>query len=319
MDKLHAMKQFMRVAEAKSFSVAARQLEISPSAISKVITSFENELGFTLFHRSTRHLSLTVQGAAYLERCRDIFHAIEHAEIEGRQQPERPSGVLKIALHPAFRIAFFGEIGRLFDKYRELELETRITNSPTVLLDEGFDILIRSGALPDSNLVAHQIGWLERVVAATPGYFRQHGTPTSPKDLEHYRAALPARVDDHSTARWEFSRGNERCSVTVRSCLRLRDGLGLPEAVIGGAVISRLYRIAFRRAIYDGAVTPVLTDWHCPKDPVYVVFASARAITPKARAVVAFIRELLTESERPECAQSGVLQIPLRAHAKAAT
>ena len=83
MDKLHAMQQFMRVAEAKSFSVAARQLDVSPSAVSKVITNFEKELGFALFHRSTRHLSVTAAGGAYLERCREIFRAMEQA----RQMP----------------------------------------------------------------------------------------------------------------------------------------------------------------------------------------------------------------------------------------
>ena len=95
--------------------------------------------------------------------------------------------------------------------------------------------------------------------------------------------------------------------------------MGLPEAVIGGAVISRIYRIALGRALYDGSVTPVLTDWDCPKDPVYVVFASARAITPKARAVVALIRELLAEAERPERVKGGLVRQPTRARALAAT
>src|SRR6266853_1408641 len=229
MDKLHAMQQFMRVAEAKSFSVAARRLEISPSAISKIITIFEKELGFALFHRSTRHLSVTAAGAAYLERCHQIFEAMEQAENEGKQQREGSRGTLKIGLHPALRLPFFTEIARFFDNYSELELETRITNSPTVLLDEGFDVLIRAGALPDSNLVAHHIGWFELVVAASPRYLQRYGIPKSPKDLECHRVALPARVDDVSSARWEFVRGDERCTVVVPSCLRVRDGMGLPE------------------------------------------------------------------------------------------
>jgi LysR family transcriptional regulator for bpeEF and oprC len=296
MDKLHAMQQFIHVAESNSFSVAARRLEITPSAISKIINGFEKELGFPLFHRSTRHLSLTVQGAIYLEHCREIFQALENAETEGRQRHQRPVGVLKIGLHPTFRVAFFGEITRLFDKYGELELETRMTNSTIVLLEEGFDVLIHVGTLPDSNLIAHPLGWLERVVAATPRYLEKYGTPMSPKDLEHHRVGLPARIDDKSSARWEFSRGNERCTVNVRSCLRSRDAFGLSDAVTSGAVITRIYRIGLMSAIKDGTVLSVLDDWDCPKDPVYAVFASARAITPKARTIVDFVRQLMTES-----------------------
>jgi LysR family transcriptional regulator for bpeEF and oprC len=310
MNKLHAMQQFMHVAESKSFSVAARRLEISPSSISKIITGFEKELGFPLFHRSTRHLSLTAQGATYLERCREIFQAMERAETEGKQHIQRPVGVVRIGLHPTFRVSFFGEITRLFDKYRGLELETRLTNSPAVLLEEGFDVLIHAGALPDSNLIAHPIGWLERVVAATARYLEKHGTPVLPKDLEHHRVGLPARIDDKSTGRWEFSRGKERCTVNVVSRLRLRDAHGLSEVVTSGAVIGRIYRIGVMRAIKDGSVTPVLSDWDCPKDPVYAVFASARAVPPKARAVVDFVRQLITESKRPEAVASGVVLSP---------
>jgi LysR family transcriptional regulator for bpeEF and oprC len=201
---------------------------------------------------------------------------MEQAENEGKQQREGSRGTLKIGLHPALRLPFFTEIARFFDNYSELELETRITNSPTVLLDEGFDVLIRAGALPDSNLVAHHIGWFELVVAASPRYLQRYGIPKSPKDLECHRVALPARVDDVSSARWEFVRGDERCTVVVPSCLRVRDGMGLPETVISGAAISRLYRIALMRAISDGLVQPILTDFNCPKDPVYAVFPSAR-------------------------------------------
>jgi LysR family transcriptional regulator, regulator for bpeEF and oprC len=310
------MQQFMLVTQSKSFSVAARRLEISPSAISKVINGLEKALGFALFHRSTRHLSLTVPGAIYLERCREIFQALENAETEGRQRPQRPTGVVKVGLHPAFRVPFFGEIARLFDEYRELEVETRITNSTTVLLEEGFDVLIHAGALPDSNLIAHSIGWLERVVAATPRYLERHGTPMSPGDLEQHRVGLPARVDDKSTARWEFSRGNERCTVNLRSCLRLRDGFGLSEVVASGAVISRIYRIGVMRAINDGSVTPVLTDWDCPKDPAYAVFASARAITPKTRIVVDYVRQLVTASKRPEAVASSNAHSPMAHRAR---
>ena len=113
MDKLHCMQCFVRVAEAKSFAGAAHVLGVSPSSISKIIAAFESTLGFALFNRSTRHFSLTESGAAYLEECRRIFEHIERAETRGRHQRELPSGIIKVAMHPAFRFSFFSEVERL--------------------------------------------------------------------------------------------------------------------------------------------------------------------------------------------------------------
>src|SRR5947208_11169769 len=168
MDKLRALQYFVQVTERRSLSAAARALEISPSAVSKVITSLEDTVGFPLFQRSTRHLSLTPNGEIYLERCRGILQELEDAENEAKRQGDIPRGIIKVGLHPAFRIPFFSEIGRFLERYPELRVETKITNSPSVLLDEGFEVLIRAGDLPDSTLVARRIGWLEWVVVASP-------------------------------------------------------------------------------------------------------------------------------------------------------
>jgi LysR family transcriptional regulator for bpeEF and oprC len=160
-----ASKSFVAVQPGAAAPRSSNLLEVSPSAVSRVIAALEGGLGFTLFHRTTRRLSLTVDGAVYLERCRQILNDLQEAETEGRQRRITPSGTVKVGMHPAFRNAFFGEIANFFDKNPELRVETKIANSPSILFDEGFDVLIRAGDLADLSVVARSIGWLEMVVA----------------------------------------------------------------------------------------------------------------------------------------------------------
>lgn len=298
MDKLHCMQCFVRVAEARGFAGAAHVLGVSPSSISKIIAAFESTLGFALFNRSTRHFSLTESGAAYLEECRRIFEHIERAESQGRHQRELPSGIIKVAMHPAFRFSFFSEVERFITNYGDVKLETKMTNSTSVLFDEGFDVLIRVGELPDSTLVARRIGWLELIVGAAPAYLAKYGVPKTPTDLEQHRWAVHARVDDGSSPHYEFIKGKRRCAITVHPCIKVRDGMGLLEGVIGGACIACLYDIAFSRAIELGLVKPLVADWKTRGRPVYAVFPNAHGITPKAKALVDFYAELVANVTR---------------------
>jgi len=300
MDKLRSIEYFMKVAEKKSLAAAAEALEVSPSAVSKVIAAFEATLGFSLFHRTTRHLSLTVDGSVYLDCCRQVLQELEKVETAGRQQRRTPSGTVTVGMHPAFRNAFFGEIAGFFRKYPDLRVETKIANSPTILFDEGFDVLIRAGELADSSLVARPIGWLEMVVGASPRYLVEYGEPKTPADLKHHRWALPARIDNvlGSSPHWEFFKDGERCQVTVSSYVTMHDSIGLPETVVGGGCIACLYSIALMHPISEGLVKPILTDWKVPGRPVFAVFPNARGITPKTQALVDYFSELIARAAK---------------------
>src|SRR3954452_20315913 len=127
MDKFRSIEYFLRVAEAKSVAAAANKLEVTPSAVSKVIAALEGSIGFSLFNRSTRHLSLTHGGEIYLERCRHILQQVAESESAGRRLRTSPAGTVKVGLHPAFRNPFFGELGRLLSAYPDIRLETKIT------------------------------------------------------------------------------------------------------------------------------------------------------------------------------------------------
>ena len=300
MDKLRSIEFFMRVAEKRSIAAAAELLEVSPPTVSRVIATLEDELGFELFHRTTRRLSLTVNGGMYLERCRHILQDLEEAELAGKQQRKTLSGTVKVAMHPAFRAVFFVELARFFEEYPLLRVETKIGNSPAVLFDEGFDLLIRAGEPVDSTLVARRIGWLEVVLVASPRYLSEYGEPKTPADLKNHRWALPTRSDNllGSSVSWEFFRKGKRHSVVVSSYVTMRDSIGFHEALIGGAAIGGVYTVAIMRSVRDGLLKRILADWRIYGRPAYAVFPNSRGITPKTLAVVDLFSELVAEAEK---------------------
>src|SRR5579864_6722198 len=175
MDKLRGISYFCRAVELKSFAAAARSLESDPSRVSKVIAALESDLGLRLFNRSTRHLSLSQEGTAYYERCRQLLLDLEEAESTARDGVARPTGALRVGFHPAFRHLIFREIGTFLDANSSLRIETTIANSPAVLLGEGLDLVVRIGRLEDSSLVARLLGWARFVVCASPGYLQRFG------------------------------------------------------------------------------------------------------------------------------------------------
>ena len=167
MDKLRSIDIFVKVAEKKSIVATARALDVSASGVSRVIAALECSLGFSLFHRSTRRIGLTVDGALYLEHCRRILQEFDEAESEVRHHGRTPSGMIKVAMHAAFRNPFCLGIGDFLNKHPNIRLETKFVNQPSILFDEGFDILVRIGELADSNLVARHVGWVELITAAS--------------------------------------------------------------------------------------------------------------------------------------------------------
>jgi LysR family transcriptional regulator, regulator for bpeEF and oprC len=301
MDKLRSIQYFMKVAEVRSLAAAAHFLEVSPSSVSKVIADLESSIGFALFHRSTRRLSLTGSGEAYLENCRHIVQQLDDAETQGRQQGGVITGTVKVGMHPAFRNPFFAEIADVLTKHPHLRVETKVSNSPTILFEEGFDMLIRAGDLPDSSLVARPIGKLDMVVAASPKYLKQYGEPKSPADLERHRWVLPTRIDNYlgSSSHFDFFKDGECCSVTVSSFITTRDSIGLPESVVGGAGIACLYSVSLMRPISEGLAKPLICDWMTPGRPVFAVFPNARAMTPKTKVLVEFFAALIARAGRP--------------------
>lgn len=295
MDKLRAMTFFCRTVEAKTFAAAAQSLDIVPSALSKVISALEKDLGFSLLSRSTRSLSLTEEGAEYYERCRQILFDIDVAEAAGRRGGAQARGTLRIGMHPGLRYAMMTALKPFLDAHPDLKVETLITNTASAVVDEGLDLVLHIGALSDSSMIARPLGWTRPIVCATPAYLASRSEPQHPKELAEHRAVIYARRDEASNTRWAFSKGCETCEVDVPVCFVSRDGVGLVDAALSGCGLARPLEISARHLLRTDQLREVLSGWAGERQAVTAVLPpQGRTPSAKVRLYVEYVAALLT-------------------------
>lgn len=299
MDKLRAMRFFCRVAEAKSFAGAAQSLDVVPSAMSKVVAGLEHELGFRLMNRSTRGLSLTDEGAAYYEQCRQILQNVEEAEAVGRTGRAAARGTLRIGMHPALRYLTMIGMNRFLDEQPGLRMETVTTNSPAAIANESLDVVLHIGRLADSSWIARSLGWAHTVVCAAPSYLAGWSEPLHPADLARHRAVIYARRDEDANTRWQFARGKERCEVDVPVRLVSTDGIGLVDAILGGCGVARPFDVSVRHLLRTGELRALLQDWSGERQPICAVLPPQGRATPKVRLFLDFLSGLLSDCGEP--------------------
>jgi LysR family transcriptional regulator for bpeEF and oprC len=295
MDKLRTLTFFSRAVEAGSFTGAAQALGVVPSAVSKGIALLERQLGFALLNRSTRKLSLTVEGEAYYTRCRKALAELEDAEATARGGSAQPQGTLRIGMHPALRAWVLPQLSRLLDSNSRMKVETSITNSPTAVLERGLDVMLCIGRLADSGLMARRVGWARFVVCASPDYLRRWGEPKRPQDLAHHRAIIYARPDEEANTRWDFTRGKERQVVSIPVGMVVRDGVGLVDAGVGGCGVLRPYEVAARPYLRRGLLKALMPEWSGPRHPVCAVFSGSGHVPAKVRLFVDFAQGLMAD------------------------
>jgi LysR family transcriptional regulator for bpeEF and oprC len=273
---------------------AAKLLDVTPSALSKLIASLEQDLGFTLFNRSTRHLSLTVEGSAYYERCKQVLQDLEQAELAALQGRTRPKGTLRVGVHPGLRSAMMIGMRTFLDANPELRIETITTNAPAMLLTGGLDVMLHVGDMADSGLVARKLGSAQFVICASPDYLRVWGTPKQPQDLARHQAIIYARPDEEPSTNWEFIRGDTRHVVSVPIRLVMRDGVGGIDAAIKGCGIVRSFEIATREAVSAGRLELLLSEWSSGRLGVFAVYPKSRAVPAKVQAFLEFGQRILS-------------------------
>jgi LysR family transcriptional regulator, regulator for bpeEF and oprC len=297
MDKLRAIKFFCRVAEVKSFAVAAHDLDVVPSVLSKTIASLEDDIAFRLFNRTTRRVSLTEDGARYYERCKRLVVELEEAELLTRAGADRVVGRLSAGLHPSINRVLLTRINEFLAAYPDISLETTTTSLVSTLVEDRLDVLIALGDLPDSNFGAQKIGMTHFVLVATPAYLRRHGIPEIPTDLGNHTVIVSARRDSPSFVHWPLSRGNEKETVYAPARMICREGVHMHEACLSGAGICRMVEVAARPCVARGDLKRVLPDWSFDPLPIRAVFPSRNSVPAKARAFVNFVRAILKEKE----------------------
>ncbi len=283
------MTAFVRAVETGGFSAAARDIGLTPSALSKLVTRLEDRLGARLLHRTTRRLQLTAEGEAFYARARPILAAMDEAEAEVAQAGASPRGLLRLHCGSTFGMHQLAPaIPRFLERYPAVEIDITISDQPLGAMEEAIDLAIRIGPLDESSMVARRICNLERVICASPAYLQRCGTPRTPDELQQHNClwitSLPA------LRRWPFDTDDGIRVVHVGGNVAVNNAETVLQLALAGVGITRLSDVVVADAIRRGTLVQILTDWHHVEPvPLFATYPSGRNLSPKVRAMVDFL------------------------------
>ncbi len=285
MDRIEAMAAFVAVAELRGFAAAARQLKMSPPAITRLIAALENHLAVRLLHRTTRSVALTDVGARYLPSARAIVESVEEAEASARARRTTPSGRLVVSAPLVFgrrEVAplFSDYLARFSDVRGELLLSDRIVN----LVEEGVDVAVRIGALEDSSLRIRTAGATRRVLVASRSYLTQHKRPRTPKDLSEH--ALIQVTPLAPLPEWRFFKRGRRERIAIRPAFVTNaTDPAIVHAQRGRGIAMVLsYQVA--DLVRAGELEVVLSKYEPPAYPINLAYTAAREPSANVRAFI---------------------------------
>jgi DNA-binding transcriptional LysR family regulator len=294
-DRLDAMRLFVRVADLGSFSKAADEANIGQPTVSRRIQELENHLGVQLFLRTTRALSLTEAGQRFYVRTARLISDLDEAETEVRGLDREPVGLLRITASNAFaRFLLAPALPEFLASFPHVRIDIVATETRLDLVGEGIDLAFRLGELEDSSLTARKLGTSQRHVFASQDYLARFGRPESPEAL-HSHSCIVFNTSP-SAARWSLSRGTKTVSIEVDSRLRLSSGELIRETVLAGLGIAMVPCFLFRADMKSGDVEAVLPEWTANPVALHAVWASGRNLPRKARAFLEFIEARLKAS-----------------------
>lgn len=290
MNKLLAMMAFAKVAECGSFSIAARRLDLSVSAVTKSVARLEEDLGAQLLTRTTRKVALNEYGREYYARCKRIFNEIEDADSSIKDAQLVPRGQLRVVMPVSFgRVTFLPRYAEFYRRYPELVVDLRLSDRPVDIVEEDIDLQILVGELRDSRLKARQLTLGPRVTVASKAYLDAHGIPARPEDLAAHNCIV-----SRSGSIWSFKDRERRFDVAVRGTLHVNGGDALREAALLDLGIAQSNSWLFQHDIASGRLVSLLTRFAVEGQPVSMVYPPTKHVPLKLRAMIDFLVEITT-------------------------
>ncbi len=287
MDRLDAMRLFVRVAELGSFSAAARQLGLARSVVTRQIVALESHLGVTLMVRTTRRLTLTSAGTTYLERCRVILDLVDSAETDVADERRTARGHIRISLPLSYGLTRLAPLLLEFSRlYPELSLDMDYTDRRVKLVEEGLDLSIRVTGRLQPGDIARRIGGGRVLVLASPHYLERHGNPAHPCELIGHQCL--GYTGATASAGWQFLVDGRLQHFPVQSRIHANNGDVLAEAAAQGPGISCQPDFIGERFLADGRLVEILGAYPLPGFGVYALLASNRHIPQRVRMLIDF-------------------------------
>lgn len=294
MDRLHLMNVFVAVAEAESFAGGSRKLGLSPPAATRAIAALEARLGVKLFNRSTRLVRTTEAGQRYLEDARRILAEVDKADDAVAGIAAAPRGHLAVTAPVLFGKMFvLPGILDYLRRYPGMEVSALFVDRVVNLLDEGLDVGVRIGDLPDSSLKALRVGTVRRVLCAAPEYLRRHGTPDKPTALAQHAIVSASGVSP--TPEWKFRYQGKTVVARVKPQLIINSNDAAVEAALQGFGITRLLSYQVASLVARKRLKIILPEFEPPPMPIHVLHREGRYATTKIRAFVDLIAERLRQ------------------------
>jgi DNA-binding transcriptional LysR family regulator len=295
MDRLTALEIYVRVVDTGSFSAVARHQQIGQPAVSKAVVQLEEWLGVSLLMRSTRSLVPTEAGQIFYERAKRTIEEAHEAVLAARGSAYGLSGRLRVSTSVCFgRLHVIPNLSTFLDEHPDLEIELVLDDRHLDLVNEGIDVSLRMGAMPDSNMTARRITEGRRIVVATPAYLERHGTPTAPGDLIRHQAVIytPGGGGAPWTS-WTFRKATAEVSVVLQGRLKVTAAEGVREAVNSDMGLAVSSEWNFSPELRSGKVVAILRDWTLPMTSLSAVYPNGRLASTKARAFVSFVERFL--------------------------
>ncbi|TFW28551.1 LysR family transcriptional regulator [Massilia arenosa] len=319
MNKLQAMEVFVQVVDAGGFTRAAEALQLPKATVSTLVQSLEQALQVKLLHRTTRHVSVTADGAAYYERCLRILNDVREAEEALSRHKASPSGRLRVDTTAGVaNLILMPALPEFFKRYPDIRLELGCSDRPVDLIEEGVDCAIRGGELSDSSLIARRVGVLHFLTCAAPSYLQRFGRPTHPRDLvEHHRCVNYFSSKTGKVYDWDFQRGDEEFVLSVPGSLAVNESTSHTNAALEGLGIVQMSSFVAQPYLESGALVPLLEDWVSKPLPVHVVYPQNRHLSAKVRVFVEWVADLFAQAPllQMQAAGAGTSALPSAAAA----
>jgi DNA-binding transcriptional LysR family regulator len=309
MDRIQAMRVFMRIVEAGSFAQASRDLQIPRPTVTHIIQELEALLGTRLLERTTRHVSPSPDGRVYFERCSRLIAELE--DIESTFRAAKPNGPLRVDLQGTLARHFvLPALPQFVQRYPDIELRLGEGDRMVDLVPEGIDCALRAGELTDSSLIGRPVASLEQVTCASPAYLARHGVPKSLKDLAAHHMVRYISPSTGQPLPLEFRQGGELRLVPLDGALSVTGAEIYTAAAIAGFGLIQVPRYRIMDQLRHDVLRLVLPDLAPPPMPVSVVYAQNRYLSSRIRVFVDWVRDIFaaatTASDSPAGQSVGV-------------
>ncbi|MGI1670641.1 MAG: LysR family transcriptional regulator [Neptuniibacter sp.] len=292
MNKLKAMTTFVKIVDCGSMSAAAEKLSMSQSSVVRTLAALEEVLGVQLLIRTTRRLNLTEEGREYYRRCRQILHEVEDAENALNQKQSNPTGLLRVTAPVTFgRMHLSPVINEFLEQFPNMEIELILLDRVVDLLEEGIDIALRIGSLPDSTLIAKPVGTLGHIICASPDYIAKAGMPESPTEIINHDCIHLTALN--SAPEWPFYDRGSVNKIRIAGKFKTNHVEAARDACCDGLGIGQFLSYQVGPHIAQGKLIAILEDYSLPPLPINLVYPHSRQQSSRSRVFIDWAQPLL--------------------------